>query len=662
MLALTLPEPGTRAPTTTALLHLNVRHAPPPAPKVEPLAIDPPQPEAPPGVAPELAIVALPAPGPLPTIAREEAVVEAAEPEDGTISAPNANVALMVPGPTLQPDVALAAVSPALGVESPPAIETAAQETSSRTDARIALLAGPVDMIAPDTPPRLEPEPATVSSPSEMLSMPAPVVALAYPSVPVSTQPPSLDTAGGEPLAMDVASMDESRGIDIAIVEPPIAVAFEPAPATTGLPSIDGEATARVEMDDLDTIAPERPSAPGLVLPAAHPPAPEPEIAPKFAGLPVPVPEDSPPDRSAPVIHLFEAQVAPEAVSPGMVIPESGHLFATESPPVLRPAVTLATYVGPAAAPPPEMEIPVEFAGVMAAARPVATAYVLNAVVAIEPQPEEIPPTVADIMPDDMLIETVATAERTTGNAGAGTASLWLAYARPFEPPAERPLIAVVVLGLGTSRAATNAALKLPGAVTLGFSSFARRLQDWIDLARAAGHEVMLDLPMEPIKYPDIDPGPQALMTSLPEAENLDRLKWHLDRASGYFGVTNNMGSRFTSSAEDLEPVLSTLKLRGLMYLDSRTSRSHVAAKLASTIGLPLAVSDRFIDAEASRAAIDTQLGEIENIARRTGFAVAIGQAFPVTIARLGAWLPTLEEKGLALAPVSAMVAKQAQR
>ncbi len=167
---------------------------------------------------------------------------------------------------------------------------------------------------------------------------------------------------------------------------------------------------------------------------------------------------------------------------------------------------------------------------------------------------------------------------------------------------------------------------------------------------------------MEPVKYPDIDPGPQALMSSLPSAENLDRLNWHLDRATGYFGVTNNMGSRFTSSPDALEPVLSVLKLRGLMYLDSRTSRSSVAEKLASEIELPRATSDRFLDDQASRAAIDARLGEIERIALRTGFAVAIGHAFPVTIDRLSVWLPTLRDKGIVLAPVSAIVGKQAPR
>ncbi len=124
---------------------------------------------------------------------------------------------------------------------------------------------------------------------------------------------------------------------------------------------------------------------------------------------------------------------------------------------------------------------------------------------------------------------------------------------------------------------------------------------------------------------------------------------------TGYIGVTNHMGSRFTTSPGDLKPVLRTLKLRGLMFLDSRSSANSIAAQMAQAIGLPRAVNDRFIDREASRAAIDRRLAELERIARDTGAAVAMGFPYPVTLERLAVWMPTLDRKGLALAPLSAV-------
>jgi hypothetical protein len=233
----------------------------------------------------------------------------------------------------------------------------------------------------------------------------------------------------------------------------------------------------------------------------------------------------------------------------------------------------------------------------------------------------------------------------------------WQAYARPFDPADRRPRLAIIVNGLGLSGAATEAAIqRLPGAVTLAFAPYAKRLPQWIALARAAGHEVLLDLPMEPINFPANDPGPHTLLTSLTAEQNKVRLHWLLGRVTGYVGVVNRMGSRFTASETHVRPVLKELSKRGLLFVDSRSSLRSIAGRMATEIGLPRAINNRFIDAEASRSAIDTRLQEIEQIARTSGYAVGIGSPFPVTIARLVNWVKTLDRKGLALAPISALV------
>ncbi len=115
------------------------------------------------------------------------------------------------------------------------------------------------------------------------------------------------------------------------------------------------------------------------------------------------------------------------------------------------------------------------------------------------------------------------------------------------------------------------------------------------------------------------------------------------------------MGSRFTASADHMQPILAALKGRGLMFLDARTTANSVAADLATTIGLPRAINNRFLDAQASRPMIDRRIDEIERIARRVGFSVAISHAYPVTLERLGRWVDTLDAKKLALVPVSAL-------
>lgn len=239
----------------------------------------------------------------------------------------------------------------------------------------------------------------------------------------------------------------------------------------------------------------------------------------------------------------------------------------------------------------------------------------------------------------------------------------WQVYARPFPDQDTRPRIAVVLTGMGLSRSASDAVIKqLPGSISLSFAAYADKLEDWIDAARLGGHEVLLDLPMEPTNFPRSDPGPYTLLTALSVNENLDRLDWVMARAGGYIGLTSQQGSRFVTSTEQLRPVLDVLKRRGLMFLDARSTSRSLAAGIAAEIGVPRALNNRFLDSEATRGAIDRKLAELEQIARETGFAVGIAQSYPVTIERLAAWTGALEGKGIALAPISALVNKQSFR
>ncbi len=237
----------------------------------------------------------------------------------------------------------------------------------------------------------------------------------------------------------------------------------------------------------------------------------------------------------------------------------------------------------------------------------------------------------------------------------------WQVYARPFtKPEAKKPLVAVIVAGLGLSQAPTQSAIQqLPGAVTLAFVPYAKNLGDWIAQARAAGHEVLLELPMEPADYPNSDPGPHTLLTSIPAEENMERLNWLLGRFPGYVGVTNYMGAKFTASETHMQPVLQALKERGLLYLDARANRKSVAARVAKEIDMPRAANNRFIDREASRVSIDARLYELERIAKSVGTSVGIAFPFPVTVERLSAWIAGMEKKGLVLAPLTAVANTQ---
>jgi polysaccharide deacetylase 2 family uncharacterized protein YibQ len=253
-----------------------------------------------------------------------------------------------------------------------------------------------------------------------------------------------------------------------------------------------------------------------------------------------------------------------------------------------------------------------------------------------------------------------------TAAAPAARIPAWTRYRRPFDDNDRRPRIAVVVAGLGLTTQITEDALRtLPGGVTLTFSPLAPRIEEWVERARRDGHEVLLDLAMEPTNFPQNDPGPRTLLTSLTPQQNLERLDWVLGRVDGVVGVAAVQGSRFSATPEVLRPVLAALASRGLMILDTRATPRSVIPRLASEIGLPRAIADRTIDIdnETSRVSIDARLAEIERIAREGGTAVAIAQSVsPVMLERLAVWLPTLQDKSLALAPVTAVVSRQRDR
>ncbi|MDH3475106.1 MAG: divergent polysaccharide deacetylase family protein [Rhodospirillales bacterium] len=217
------------------------------------------------------------------------------------------------------------------------------------------------------------------------------------------------------------------------------------------------------------------------------------------------------------------------------------------------------------------------------------------------------------------------------------------------------PRIAVVVTGLGlASEASGQAIAQLPPEVTLSFSPYSDALDQWIPKARAGGHEVMVDLPMEPETFPLDDPGPQALLTNLPQEQNLERLRWVLTRGRESIGVAAHMGSRFVSSSPDLRPVLTELKARGILFLDNGASPDSVGARLAGELALPYAVTDRVLDDdEPSREAISARLVQVERLALTNGSAIAMGRPYPATLERLGEWAAGLGARGFALAPIS---------
>ncbi|HYD07085.1 MAG TPA: divergent polysaccharide deacetylase family protein, partial [Reyranella sp.] len=233
----------------------------------------------------------------------------------------------------------------------------------------------------------------------------------------------------------------------------------------------------------------------------------------------------------------------------------------------------------------------------------------------------------------------------------------WRRNAVPFHDLSSKPLIAIVIDDVGIDRPHSRRAWELPGPLTMAFLPYARDLREQTKAARGRGHELMLHLPMEPAGR--ADPGPNALLVSLSPDEVRHRVNAALDSFDGYVGVNNHMGSRFTANRPGMETALRQLKARGLLFLDSRTTPQTVGDQIAHELGVPSVARNVFLDDEMSVAAVRQKLAETEAVARRQGFAVAIGHPHEATIQALSEWLPGIAGKGFALAPLSAVLRKR---
>lgn len=241
---------------------------------------------------------------------------------------------------------------------------------------------------------------------------------------------------------------------------------------------------------------------------------------------------------------------------------------------------------------------------------------------------------------------------------GQGNRKPRTVYARPVPMGilhSDVPKVAILLGGMGLNRELTQKATReLPGEITFAFAPYGDDLQTQVNRARAQGHEILLQLPLEPFGYPAANPGPKTLMANAQGNANLDALAWHMGRFAGYVGITNYMGGRFLGELQALRPVLAEIKKRGLLFLDDGTAPRSLAGEIGKIVGLPVQNAAKVIDADPDAQSIDRALADLEAEARESGFAIGTGTGLDVTIEALDQWSRTLAEKGILLVPVSA--------
>lgn len=227
-------------------------------------------------------------------------------------------------------------------------------------------------------------------------------------------------------------------------------------------------------------------------------------------------------------------------------------------------------------------------------------------------------------------------------------------YARPFENTEGKPTVSIIVSGLGINWGRTQAAIdELPPEVTLSFAPTAGNLTTWVRRARRAGHEVLIELPLEPYDYGRLRPHPHVLQVAVSPEVNKQRLSRVLSSTNGYAGLLNYQGGKFATDFEIVQPVIAELNAQGVAFFEDGSLAKSAFSDAAAAEGLPFGKADAWIDARPEADEIANQFLLLESQALENGAALGTGMSFPVTIDMLKEWIPSLEEKGIVLAPAT---------
>lgn len=231
-----------------------------------------------------------------------------------------------------------------------------------------------------------------------------------------------------------------------------------------------------------------------------------------------------------------------------------------------------------------------------------------------------------------------------------------------FMPPdlPDGPLLAIIMDDLGRSASTAETLVSFPEPVTFSILPGEPHAAQVAEIGHAAGHEVMLHVPMEPQGYPAVNPGEDALFVAQSDAEIRSRFDLLLAGIPYASGANNHMGSRFTEDARALSPVMESLQGKGLFFIDSRTTGQSMVTDVARRFGVPTMSRDVFLDNVAEVGAIAHEIRRLEERARSQGMAIGICHPYPETLEALRRELPGMRGRGVTVVPVSVLLRRQA--
>jgi len=216
------------------------------------------------------------------------------------------------------------------------------------------------------------------------------------------------------------------------------------------------------------------------------------------------------------------------------------------------------------------------------------------------------------------------------------------------------PQVAIIIDDVGFDKKMAENMVALDKNITLSILPQAPFGREIAESLHAKGTEIMLHLPMEPMEYPEIDPGPGAILVEMTPDELLEQLRENLDALPYIAGVNNHMGSRLTSLSPQLYQIFTVLKRRDLFFIDSRTSKETLCRPSAGLLKVPFAQRDVFLDNSQELEYIRGQLRKLIKTAERHGTAIGIGHPYPATYSALKKEISALKTK-VRIVPASSL-------
>jgi len=208
-----------------------------------------------------------------------------------------------------------------------------------------------------------------------------------------------------------------------------------------------------------------------------------------------------------------------------------------------------------------------------------------------------------------------------------------------------QPMVSIIIDDMGYDRHLCEKFIRLKAPITCSILPESPYHVEIAKYAHKMGKCIMLHLPMEPIQYPAVNPGPGALLSSMPPDTITRVLKQDLALVPYISGVNNHMGSRLTADSDKMNQVLLILKTKGLFFIDSRTTAKSKARSAARLFKVPFAERDVFLDNVASKDRIKKQLEKLIRIAKKNGTAIGIGHPHKATLDAISEMLPQMKKE-----------------